>query len=80
MRAECLEDVIQFWRVMGSEHKGKVKSVSVTFSDWPVPDVVVEFESTYDKDTLDARMLGLNDPHVMRETLQPIELYTGIRV
>ncbi len=71
-RAECVADVYRFVRL------GHATNVVVALHN-TLPDVTVTFDSTLGLESVKRLMAKIVDGHVMRETVAPVELYTGQR-
>lgn len=80
LRAECLADIITF---KGSKLPGMIGAWKIENDGEGFPDVTFEFECAYPLNTLREFIEdiddGINDLHVMAETLAYLEHYTGIR-
>ena len=72
-RAECFTDVERFLH----KTNGTIKKVTIDFFD--VPDVEVVFTTEMSMDFFLAEMKEVDDSHVMIQTLEPEESYTGER-
>ncbi|MDP8227151.1 MAG: hypothetical protein P9L89_05885 [Candidatus Celaenobacter polaris] len=73
-RAECIKDVLAFRK----EAFGKHKNLTVNFDD-ELPDVTVTMASSEDPKHIEDIMAGLENCHVMLETLNTEANYTGER-
>jgi len=73
-RAECIEDILKLRR----ESAGKITALAVVFDD-NLPDVVATFESDKNQIYLETIFDGIVDGHVMLETLNIEDKYTGER-
>ncbi len=76
-RAECLCDALKF--------KSKISCVNFeiqeqTLLGYYIPDVEVSFESEMSLEELKDVLRTIQDGHVMLETIQSTELYTGQRI
>lgn len=75
LRAECGHDVLEFQKLA----QNKIQNLeSARLADCP-GDRLVTFESALSVDELVAILFRGSDMHVMYQTLQPIEKYTGER-
>lgn len=73
-RAECSKDAMQFFIEIGDAAKNfKIQNMG------NIPDVEVEFDSELSLSEIIDEMKALDDSHVMAETVQSIEKYTGER-
>lgn len=72
LRAECLADVVRLTQKIGF-NQGKV----TTFEGRP--DVEFEFVTNLGLETILRLIAQIEDGHVMYETIQPIQDYTGDR-
>jgi hypothetical protein len=73
-RAECIDDVLVFRK----DTTGKITSLVVNFDD-KLPDVTVTFESDEDPKYIESVIAQIQDGHVMRESLNYADNYTGER-
>ena len=73
-RAECISDVLLLRKVAF----GKIKDVTVVFDD-NLPDVVVTMSSDEDPKHIEGIINGIENGHVILETLNTQEKYTGER-
>lgn len=71
LRAECLHDVLQTMDF--------VDRFCIT-RDNGYPDVEFDFDSKLSLNEIKARLRGIEDGHVMLETVQLFEKYTGERI
>lgn len=74
LRAECSNDVARF--IMNAH------SLMTNFKmqkDDELPDVEFEFETELALDEIIMTLQDIDDSHVMYQTIQPIEKYTGER-
>lgn len=77
-RAECLQDAISFKdKTIGLTDNFKIINQDV--DSISIPDVDVEFESELSLDEIIIKMREVFDSHVMIQTLNLIERYTGER-
>lgn len=74
-RAECSEDVDAFKKLF----VGKYSSMNITTPLFPLPDVLVEMESIETLTTIRDTMDRVQDGHVMVESLNYADEYTGDR-
>jgi hypothetical protein len=74
LRAECSNDVAQFIMNAHSQMtKFKMQK------DKELPDIEFEFETELALDEIIMTLQDIDDSHVMYQTVQPIEKYTGER-
>ncbi len=74
LRAECSQDVAEFIQNVHSQ----LKSFKMIKDD-ELPDVYFEFETELALDEIILTLKDIEDSHVMFQTVQPIEKYTGER-
>lgn len=74
-RAECEIDAEQFQE----ENVDVISDLEINIIDVDFPDVHVTFESELSLEEIIDRMIIIPDGHVMYQTVQPIEKYTGNR-
>lgn len=75
-RAECLTDV----RLFEMQNKSNIKNVEIySVGGFNFPDVEVSFESELSLNQLIDQIKKLEDSHVMYQTIQPSNRYTGNR-
>ncbi|MCA6367588.1 MAG: hypothetical protein IM631_12720 [Cytophagales bacterium] len=74
LRAECNHDIDVF---LGNNNEAVSILNRMLLGD--MGDVEIEFESTYSKDELIAILKNQSDAHVMVQTLEQKDLYTGGR-
>lgn len=77
MRAECLIDVARLLPTLG--RGGLLYRVEILQPDAAYPDVVVTFEHAQDLEHLRCIIATQADAHVMAQTLQLEENFTGER-
>ena len=76
LRAECKLDFDNFIKETGK----LISNIRYNLIGKNIPDVVIEFESVLSKEQIIHLMQNLvEDSHVMWQTIQPINLYTGER-
>ncbi len=75
LRAECAEDFKKLAKLMGSN----IMSKNVVKPDAAMPDVEVTFESDLSLKDIKDIIAKVQDGHVMKDTIKPINSYTGIR-
>ena len=74
LRAECLNDVLLLIKKMPKNVWG------IKIIQWgPMPDVDFEFKSRKTKDEIMEILKKQVDSHVMMDTLEPFDQYTGER-
>jgi len=73
LRAECQFDIDVFIKIADLKEYKIIESAGL-------PDCKLEFESDKTIDDLVLLMEGIPDSHVMSETLQELDSYTGIRI
>ena len=73
-RSECFHDILEFMKLHG-EHIGKI-SIQRNES---FPDCECTLSSNLDRGELLEKLRDVTDGHVMVETLEEEENYTGIR-
>ena len=71
-RAECLADVANFLLEFRPEHTEIVAAKMI-------PDVECVIKTSADIDKVKGAMADVMDSHVMMQTIQPIDKYTGER-
>lgn len=81
LRAECLHDVVEF---VGSLYRIDYTTLDFMVSPLVVdgrrlPDVELIFRTELSLNTLKEVLKNQSDSHVMLETINPVELYTGER-
>lgn len=74
LRAECSQDVVNFLNNVHSQ-----LSSFKMIKDTDFPDVEFEFETDLDFEEILRAMLFLDDAHVMLQTVEKIDKYTGER-
>lgn len=75
-RAECMSDVCALLPLIAGPNL--IESVNIT-TNKDYPDVQAEITTVYPIGAIMEAMRQVPDGHVMRQTLQPIETYTGER-
>lgn len=75
LRAEIIHDIVD----MLTFFSPKIVRYKVYSLEQGLPDVVMEFDTELDLDTLISYLKNLPDSHVMYETLKAIDDYTGER-
>lgn len=78
-RAELLSDVVKFFALMKKKDKQIIKHFSIHSVDSELPDVVVDIQSEWPLAGLKECIGLMPDSHVMKETLEEIQNYTGER-
>lgn len=73
-RAECIHDVLEFMKKAKFEYDVKIERKGL------FPDVVVEIATKEGIDSIVSIFKKIPDSHVVLETIQPKNLYTGDRV
>lgn len=73
LRAECIADVIKLME------NTRLESYKIISADARIPDVEFEFSVMLDLREIKNILLGIQDTHVMRETVAQFEEYTGER-
>lgn len=82
LRAECLEDIYNFIKKLGeTSHTalGTFKVSPCIVEGLRYPDCVLEFKSSLTMNEIKAILKTIPDGHVMLETVNPAERYTGDR-
>ena len=74
LRAECFQDVVEFINKVPK----KVWQIKVEQEDF-LPDMVFEFSSEMTLQEIILVLSKIQDGHVMMDTINPIEKYTGER-
>ena len=77
-RAECIQDVDLFTILIGELATNLKTEMDFPELDWAA-DVVVTFDSELPIEEIIIIMNGVDDGHVLYQTVQPIEKYTGAR-
>lgn len=75
LRAECSKDVLNFLNKTHNE----ISSLKMIRDGGGFPDVEFEFETKLSLNKIFSILHGIEDTHVMRQTIKPIEEYTGER-
>lgn len=75
LRAECSEDVFNFINASG----GRIMLFKLIKDDSVIPDVKFEFETSMELSEVIKILRGIDDSHVMYQTVQLKENYTGVR-
>ena len=73
-RAECSNDVVQF--ITNTRNK----LYNYNMQTIQAPDVEFEFETKMELHEIIAILMNITDGHVMYQTVQPLEKYTGERL
>ena len=78
-RAECRRDAEEWQKVAGDLVRNVVVKDVLLGGVIPIPDVDIDFESDASLQHLCNTMASVSDAHVMWETVQPSDQYTGER-
>jgi hypothetical protein len=76
LRAECSEDVINFLDVTQSQ----LTQFTMYRPNPDLPDVILIFQTTLELDKIRFTIKDIGNAHVMNETVDYIDQYTGIRM
>lgn len=80
LRSECLMDIVAFVNVLLNLEGGSKIRIKAIDSISSIPDMEMTFSTILSKSEIISLLSDIDDSHVMIETLQPIELYTGLRI
>lgn len=82
MRAECIYDAGRALTKLASKQGGVLNMTisEMVHDNVRYPDVLIEFTSALSLETIQKLLSKITDGHVMTETVQLAEVYTGKRV
>jgi len=79
LRAECMDDVVKLLALLPTKISWFRIEAVVDESGTRYPDVLFEFKSDLSRNEIIGTLRLMDDAHVMYQTVQPLEAYTGER-